>query len=48
MAHAGHVVLDSLVYGGPVVVLAASVFAFAKFERRLVPDRHDEIDEDET
>lgn len=38
MAHAGHVVLDSLVYGGPVVVLTASVFAFAKFERRLVRD----------
>lgn len=36
-AHAGHVLLDSLVYGGPVVVLGGAVLLFAKFERRLVP-----------
>jgi hypothetical protein len=36
-AHAGHVLLDSIVYGGPVVLIAAAVLLFAKFEKRLAP-----------
>lgn len=36
-AHAGHVLVDSLVYGGPVVVLAGAIFLFARFEGRLAP-----------
>jgi hypothetical protein len=36
-AHAGHVVVDTLVFGGPVVLLGGAVLLFAKFEQRLAP-----------
>jgi len=37
LAHAGHVLVDSIVYGGPVVLIAGAVLLFAKFEKRLAP-----------
>lgn len=36
-AHAGHVLLDTLVFGGPVVLIGGAVLLFAKFESRLSP-----------
>lgn len=36
-AHAGHVLVDTLVFGGPVVLVGGTVLLFAKFEQRLSP-----------
>jgi hypothetical protein len=42
LAHAGHILIDGPLYGGPVLILLGGLYAFSKLEHRLVDE--DEVD----